>query len=429
MELFLAVFFWTAGLIQGLLQVMFSGCFMGRKPGLRHCLIYLLLFQAVLIPGTSPGQFLLLAALDLLLLFGVNRLLFGGEALPSFLAAALALTVRQLCSGIPTGIWSLILPFCHASRPGALPVLFFAVLPVFLSLVLCALAYYLTLKHFSIKESGNNPYLIMLITPMLLPFATGFYILNTAYGNVVVTPFPFEPAKHLELLLIQALCLCAIYSSLYAYQKLLDSFEMKSKLALLQQETHSQKTYVEEARTRYEQTRAFRHDIKNHLSVLNGLLKTDRWEEARRYLEKLEGVTEGLSFPFQTGNPVVDILLSSKLEVARQAGIKTDCAFILPHPCVIDDLDLCIIFSNALDNALHACSFVQGDKTICITGEQQGSFYLLEFENTCCLSHGFVPEAGIGLSNIKAVAEKYGGAVTAECRSSHFHLDVLLGIS
>ena len=50
-----------------------------------------------------------------------------------------------------------------------------------------------------------------------------------------------------------------------------------------------------EAQTRYEKTRAFRHDLQNHLFVLDGLLSAGRTEEARRYLEKLEAASAALA--------------------------------------------------------------------------------------------------------------------------------------
>ena len=46
--------------------------------------------------------------------------------------------------------------------------------------------------------------------------------------------------------------------------------------------------------------------------VLDGLLRSGKLEEGREYLKKLEAVSESLSFPYQTGNPVVDILLGEK---------------------------------------------------------------------------------------------------------------------
>ena len=52
---------------------------------------------------------------------------------------------------------------------------------------------------------------------------------------------------------------------------------------------------------------------------------------------------------------------------------------------------------------------------------------MLTFENTC--SGEPLPPAGTGLSNIRAVAEKYGGAMLTEKTGRQYSLSVLLNIS
>ncbi len=152
---------------------------------------------------------------------------------------------------------------------------------------------------------------------------------------------------------------------------------------------------------RYKQTKAFCHDIKNHLSVLNGLLNNGKTEEGKAYLKKLGQ--------------------------ARARGIMAEVSVVLPKAWVMDDFDLCVIFANALDNAVNACQEGKGTKSIHVFGEQQGDFYMLGFENTC--SDDPLPAAGTGLFNIRTVAEKYHGAMIAEKTGQFFSLHVLLNIS
>ena len=104
-----------------------------------------------------------------------------------------------------------------------------------------------------------------------------------------------------------------------------------------------------------------------------------------------------------------------------------EVSLLLPRPCGIDDLDLCVIFANALDNAINVCRSIEGVKSIRISGERQGDFYMLAFENTC--SDEPLPPAGTGLSNIKAITEKYCGAMLTEKSKQQFSLSVLLNTS
>lgn len=121
------------------------------------------------------------------------------------------------------------------------------------------------------------------------------------------------------------------------------------------------------------------------------------------------------------------LLLLQVMGLAAAGGISAQVSLLLPQPCGIDDLDLCVIFANALDNAISACRSGQGPQSIRVSGRRQGDFYMLTFENTC--DHSPLPPAGTGLSNIRSVAEKYHGAVLAEKADRRFSLNVLLNIS
>jgi len=198
-----------------------------------------------------------------------------------------------------------------------------------------------------------------------------------------------------------------------------------SQAARVQAAARAQRAYLAGAQARSEQTRAFRHDIRNHLSVLDGLLRRGELEAGRAYLSKLEAVSASLTGPYQTGSPVVDILLGEKLGLAPE--ITAEVALVLPQPCGIDEPDLCVIFANALDNAVAACRAGGDAPFLRVAGQRQGDFYLLTFENTC--PEGPLPPPGTGLASLRAAAGKYRGAVQTEKAGGRFTLSVLLDIS
>ena len=93
------------------------------------------------------------------------------------------------------------------------------------------------------------------------------------------------------------------------------------------------------------------------------------------------------------------------------------------------DIDLCIILSNGLDNAIQACQKIDSgtEKYIRVSSSTQGDFILLEIENSIRRKELF--KRGTGLMNIKAVAEKYEGAISVKMGDASFSLSVLLVIS
>ena len=228
------------------------------------------------------------------------------------------------------------------------------------------------------------------------------------------------------MLVLRLLAYGGLFSILIAYKKLKLSIEQEQTIHLLEQQTQNQEVYVREAKLRYEQTRSFRHDIKNHLLVLHQFINEGKSKEANEYLENMEAVSNALSFQVQTGNVAADALLNSKLSIAAQKGIPIHCSIHIPDQSFIADLDWCIVLSNALDNAINASDAIAGqDRWIHLSGIQKGNLYLLNIENRC-REDTKMPAEGIGLSNIRAVLKKYNGKMEIEVMNGIFKLNVLL---
>ncbi len=406
----------------GVMHVVFISRLTGKKLKRWYFAVYFLILGVIQLlsdrlafDGTLP------VGVGVLALYGLSRYGMGNQRSVSWLAAVLSYYISQLSFGIINSVEAALFPRFIGSPLFYL--LFLAAQLLFF--VLCAGCYYAVLKLLAWTEDSRTPYLGLVLFPGLFFFASELYILETAYSFFAPVVSLEEVGKHSTLLLLQVMGLAALLCTLYAYRQICQGFQAQAELQSLTQAAQAQKVYIAEARARYERTKSFRHDVKNHLSVLDGLLRGGRLEEGREYLKKLEAVSESLSFPYQTGNPVVDILLGEKLGLAKEIG--SEVSLVLPRPCGIDDLDLCVLFANALDNAIAACRANDGAKAIRISGKRQGDFYMLTFENTC--PDGPLPPAGTGLSNIKAVAEKYHGAVLAEKNAERYHLSVLMDIS
>lgn len=365
---------------------------------------------------------------ELLILYGVNRLVIGSQPSVSRIAAIVAIYICQFSFGFVNSIEAVFFPYVIETRFLYL----FVIVATAVSFAICAACYAVVVRAVSLEEISQMTNTGFLLFPVLFLFASELHIIQTSYTQASLDTLSFvflleNVGRHTALLFLQILGLPALLCTLYAYRHLCRSLQAQAEMQSLAQAAQAQKIYVMEAKMRYEQTKAFRHDIKNHLSVLDGLLNSGKLEESKAYLQKLEAASDMLSFPYQTGNPVVDILLGEKLELANANGITTEVSLLLPRPCGIDDFDLCVIFANALDNAICACRSVEEARSIYISGNRQGDFYMLAFKNTC--SDQPLPPPGTGLSNIKSVAEKYHGAILTEKAGREFSLNILLDIS
>lgn len=411
------------------MHISFSAGLAGKKRKMWHFAAYI--FPLLVLEwwaGKVSLPWIAAIGIELLILYGANRFIIGSPSPGSWVGAILSIYISQLSFGLVNSVEAVLFPYIIGA-----PILYLLIIAsTAASFGICAACYTIIVRSISPEEISQIAKAGGLLFPVVFFFTAELHIMQTSYTqafyNDLSSVFFLENAgRHTALLFLQILGLASLFCTLYAYRHLYRSLQAQAQIQSLAQASQAQKVYVAEAKMRYEQTRAFRHDIKNHLSVLNGLLNSGKLEESKAYLLKLDAASTALSFPYQTGNPVVDILLGEKLELAKAKGIAAEVSLVIPWPCGIDDFDLCVIFANALDNAVCACQSVKGTKSIVIRGKRQGDFYMLAFENTC--SDRPLPPPGTGLSNIRSVAEKYHGAMLTEKAGHIFSLNVLLDIS
>ncbi|MEY8336587.1 GHKL domain-containing protein [Lachnospiraceae bacterium 62-35] len=300
-------------------------------------------------------------------------------------------------------------------------------------LIIFFLALILKYFHSSMMTSCRLISLVFVL-PVLYISLVERAIRDMIYGNTVIADrelgIIFPVVNHMELLFLQLFASFSLFFLLTAWKRLTKSLLKEQALQLLKQQAKVQETYILEARLREEQTRSFRHDIKNHLTVLSGLLKEGCTKQAYNYLANLEPLSSSLSYPVHIGNPAVDALLGSKFAIAQQKHISLQWELRLPDHSSISDVDWCIVFSNGMDNAIRANDDIAEEKKfILIIGKKKGNFYLLSIENACDEALNQEPEYGTGLSNIKAVMDRNQGIMETMVSNGRFKLNLLFLLS
>lgn len=411
------------GSVQMLFGFYFFARFLHKKIAFHFYLLFAICGMAVIhfVPAGRIAEFG--AYVLLLVISGI--FICHGDWKSAVLYTALVVEVMQLCYGIVNSLWGILYPLMFSFDQKKVGIAFMLAGDM-VSLLLSGFCYYMIYRYFFHYEAIRKQYVFIVLIPVLMLFFMGEYINSVIYGNITVGSDITMYTKHYQMLVIQLLGMASLFCVLFAYKKLLQNFRLSTELSLLEQEEHSLIQYVEEAKAHYEKTKSFRHDIRNHIVMIKKLLQNGKPEQAINYIGDMEDMAGELSFPCSTNNPVVDILAGSKLGIAKSMGIDVCCSLLLPYPCGLRDIDVCIILSNALDNAIHACKNMDDstEKYIHVSGRIQGDFLLMEIENSF-QGNGII-QKGTGLANIKAVAEKYHGAMSIKTQGTVFILHVLL---
>ena len=429
--------------VMGVIETSFQIYFLAKilKKKMWPPFYFLFAVGAVIVGEFIPGGTIVGFVVFVLLISICGAFACHANFKASLLYATLTTEIMLFCSGIVNSLMSLPYPWMPAffHETGNIAAMLICETASFL---LSGFCYYIVYRYFSRDDlypvdapdtTMGMQQMFLIFVPILMIFIMSNYI------NAIEYDFQFEiladkgPAGHFfshgQMLVMYFLGLLSLFCILFSYKKLQQNFRLSTEISLMEQEEHSLNRYVEEAKARYDETKSFRHDIRNHIAVVKNLLQSGKFTEAVSYMEAMDDIAEKMSFPCSTNNPVVDILVGNKLGIAKSMGIDADCSLLLPYPCDIKDIDICIVLSNALDNAIHAVKSLDAgiEKYIRVFGRIQGDFLMIEVENSFHGKDTF--KKGTGLSNVKKVAEKYGGAMSIETQENKFVLHVLLILS
>ena len=126
---------------------------------------------------------------------------------------------------------------------------------------------------------------------------------------------------------------------------------------LLTEQIENTKQHISEVEKLYGNIRALKHDMGNHITVLESLFAKKEAEEFEKYLTELKAIycvsVEGI----KTGNPVTDVILTQKQKEAEESGIDFECNFVYPVDSNINAFDVSVILNNAIENALEDARF------------------------------------------------------------------------
>ena len=242
-----------------------------------------------------------------------------------------------------------------------------------------------------------------------------------------------------------ALCIFAGEAALiYFWQRYRILLAERQKHFVEEQQVKAMKKRLEEAENFYGSIRKVRHEMKNHMANIKGLTEAGEYEEIEEYVRRMDETMQELEYKYVTGNVVTDVIINDKCRRAEKAGIRFDADF--RYGGEIPVFDMGIILNNLLDNAIEACEKLEtGKGFIHLSLKQKKQFLLLEVENSFngavpvqsggglalpttkqSILPGIIAEHGIGLENVRDVAEKYFGGVNIKVKGDVFHVTVML---
>lgn len=196
----------------------------------------------------------------------------------------------------------------------------------------------------------------------------------------------------------------------------------------------SQEQYYTMLLQKEEETRKFRHDIKNHLNCMRLLFEDKKFDDLEDYFDKIGASILELRPELQIGNDLISAILNDVAD--KHSDVSIEIIGKLPSSIRLDNTDVCTIFYNLFDNAFSAAEGSE-KKSVEISVKLLGEnlFFIIkntvlhkvEIENNVLKTEKHDKEQhGFGSGNAVRCAEKNGGALTYKCSDTHFEAELIL---
>ncbi len=216
---------------------------------------------------------------------------------------------------------------------------------------------------------------------------------------------------------ICSFCLLAnTFFALYLYEHMAMQAEIIRVQQQYEQNLKMELRHFDEMAVAQRQLKKFKHDFKNYVIGLGAYIDQNNVPGASEYLDSMKEKFAPGNTIVETGNPALDAMLSTKKAVADSKNIDFNTRIQIPENLNINSADLCVIFGNALDNAIEACERTKrADAVIDLDITYNANVLYCRIINTSPLpeenkrktsktdkfNHGF------GLENIKTALSKY----------------------
>lgn len=256
----------------------------------------------------------------------------------------------------------------------------------------------------------------------------GYNIKNSIYDRLNI----------LSLILVTFFLVSSSIILIIIIGKIIRDDKIKLEYELINERINTNYKNYDQIQEIHNKVRYIYHDLRNHMMCMKSYNTRD---EIVEYIDNLNLQINDFEYLKNTGNKTLDIVLSEKKHTCSRYNIQYEEYINISKLDFISNVDICAIFSNALDNAIEACMKIDKDieKVIDVKVTYINQFCILKFTNSKSNEIKLVNQEiqtsksdksvhGIGLASIKYIVKKYDGEVTINYSDNEFILKIMIPI-
>lgn len=397
--------------------IMFYRACLGNKNIRSNKIIFYLAFVSSFAVGMALSQFGLAGLLNIimsLILYFILTLLYNSKWISRIFTALSYLVIGMISELISYGIVGATM-----KNTSYEDLQFYSLMLSKIITFIITVAVTLIVKK-NTQIVRFKDYLCFIITPII------------SIATVIIISFEFdtgEPNATLGVCMAAAGLMAINIIVYFLLENIIEANEIREKQNRMEQQFVFQEQKYEQASQSFKSIGSIIHDTNKHLVYLNECIERCEYNEAKHYVNTaIEHIDKSYK-RINTGFLPVDALVSNSLNIAESNNItfKSDIK-IEKERINIERYDFCVALGNLLDNAVEAARKVVNpdDRYISISIITADNSLIINIENSSerisnpdlktdkknVLLHGY------GISNVKAISEKYGGVFTIDRRES-----------
>ena len=243
-----------------------------------------------------------------------------------------------------------------------------------------------------------------------------------------------EPESQIMPLLFSTLIILVLLC-ISLYDKFLILIEENANYKMQAEINRLQTDYALQIDENLKILRSVRHDIKNHLIIIDGYAAQKKFEKIHEYISRI-GARFKDTAPIQTSSTAVSAILNEKSALAQQKNISCEITCNFPS-LKIDDFTMITILGNLLDNAITAASkcsdgwikadLQQEDSILVITIDNSHAERIREKDGVFTSTKTDNADIhGIGIKNVRKAVNDLRGQIEITYTENTFHVCIML---
>lgn len=212
------------------------------------------------------------------------------------------------------------------------------------------------------------------------------------------------------------------------------SIVLETEKKQMEKRIEMQKESYDQISEEMNNTKRLRHDMKQHIYVMERFLKEGQYEKLKNYLNSYKTSFDKTETKLFCHNLTINALLHYYYMRSKKISADFNVSLSADKDLPVCDTDLSIILGNLIENSIEACERQKnGKRIISVYGSADDNKLMLCIKNTF---DGNVLKKdgkflsvknnhfGIGIESVKKTAKKYGGVVKIEHNATEFKVSV-----